>query len=69
MRASERRQVISILHMSVEDRLEHIGHFRAREQELREMSRWFGADVGEARSMLLSRITACDRTVAMLEDM
>ena len=68
MRISERTGVISVIGMSHKDRLEHVEYFRAREQELREMGRWYGADAAETRAMVLSRITACDRMVAMLED-
>ncbi|MEQ1754417.1 MAG: hypothetical protein ABL973_09820 [Micropepsaceae bacterium] len=59
---------MSVTLMNADDRAAQIGHFRARQMELHMMSQWISCETSEYRTMLMGRITACDRAVAMLED-
>ena len=68
MRPQDMKQFVSVTLMSADDRAAQIGHFRARQLELHSMSQYISSEPSEYRTMLMGRIAACDRAVAMLEE-
>ena len=66
MNVAERQLYVSVLHMTGEDRQDHIRRLKDRVLELAVMRRQFGA--GGAGAFIPARIEACNRTLAMLED-
>ena len=67
MNMTERQLYVSVLHMTGEDRQDHIRRLKDRVLELAVMRRQFEAGASDAASFIPARIEACNRTLAMLE--
>jgi hypothetical protein len=67
MNISERRLYVSVLHMTGEDRQDHIRRLKDRVLELGLMRRQFELGSSDAGAFIPARIEACHRTLAMLE--
>jgi len=67
MNLSDRRLYVSVLHMTGEDRENHIRRLRDRVLELGLMRRQLETGSSDAAAFIPARIEACHRTLAMLE--
>jgi hypothetical protein len=67
MNISDRRLYVSVLHMSGEDRQDHIRRLKDRVLELDLMKRQFEHGSSDAAAYIPARIEACQRTLAILE--
>jgi len=67
MNLSDRRLYVSVLHMTGEDRENHIRRLRDRVLELGLMRRQLETGASDAAAFIPARIEACHRTLAMLE--
>lgn len=67
MNMTERQLYVSVLHMTGEDRQDHIRRLKDRVLELALMRRQLEAGANDAASFIPARIEACNRTLAILE--
>ena len=68
MNNRERLRYVSVLHMTGEDRQDHIQRLKERVIELGDMGRQFEATACDVAEFVPARIDLCKRTLAMLED-
>lgn len=67
MKSADRQLYVSVLHMSGEDRQDHIRQLRGRVAELALMKRQLDGGFGDVADSIPARIDVCQRTLAMLE--
>lgn len=68
MNKRERHRYVSVLHMTGEDRQDHIQRLKERVVELGDMGRQFQATACDVAEFIPARIDLCKRTLAMMED-